>query len=443
MNIMHTYRRIYRFLRYDVWRRTEADLSKGKRIGYMTVKTIMLSIRGYAEDELNTRASALTYSMVFAMVPILALVLAIAKGFGFEQVIENRLYEISFLKQTNVIPAIMDFVQRYLETAQGGVFLGIGILILLWSVYAFFRNIELSFNKIWDVKKSRSYLRQFTTYITILLMIPILIVASSGLSIFINSALGDSAVFTTMAPVKEFFLKALPFLLCWVIFAWMYNVIPNTRVGFWASVIPGILMGTFFQVLQMASIYIVVFLSRTSIVYGTFAAVPLLLMWLRWSCLLILLGAEMSYAIQNNEYFEYETDMDHMSRRYKDYVTLYIVYLIVKRFEQGGTPLTAREIAKANRLPIKLVNNLAERLTETEILREIYIENKEDKTFLPAIDIHQLTVGMVFRHIDSQGTEHFLQNLPEEMELFWQKWQAIKNQNNDMNQLLVKDIMNN
>lgn len=439
---MNLYRRIYRFFRYDVWRRTEADLSKSKRIGYMTVKTVMLSIRGYAEDELNTRANALTYSMIFAIVPILALTLAIAKGFGFEHVIENRLYEISFLKQTNVVPIIMDFVERYLATAQGGVFLGVGILVLLWSVHTFFRNIELSFNKIWEVKKSRSYLRQFTTYITILLMIPVLIVVSSGLSIFINSTWGDSVIFQTMAPFKEFFIKVLPFILCWIIFSWMYKVIPNTIVGFWASVIPGVLIGTFFQVLQMASLYIVIFLSRTSIVYGTFAAIPLLLIWLQWSCLLILLGAEMSYAIQNNEYFEYETDMNHMSRRYKDYITLYIVYLIVKRFEWGGTPLSAREIAQANRLPIKLVNNLSSRLVEAGILREIYVENKEDKTFLPAIDIHQLTIGMVFKHIDSQGTEHFLQNIPDEMKVFWQKWQNIKDQSSDINLLLVKDIMN-
>lgn len=440
---MNLYRRIYRFLRYDVWRRTETDLSKGKRIGYMTIKTIVLSIRGYAEDELSTRAKALTYSMVFAMIPILALVLAIAKGFGFEQVIENRLYEITFLNQTNIVPVIMEFVERYLETAQGGVFLGIGILVLLWSVYSFFRNIELSFNKIWDVHKSRSYLRQFTSYITILLMIPILIVVSSGLSIFLNAAMSDSAIFITMAPLKEFFIKVLPFLLCWIIFSWMYMVIPNTRVGFWASVIPGIIMGTFFQVLQMLSIYIVVFLSRTSIVYGTFAAIPLLLMWLQWSCILTLLGAEMSYAIQNNEYFEYETDMSRMSRRYKDYITLYVVYLVVRQFEQGGTPLSTRDIAQTNRLPIKLVNNLTGRLVETEILREIYIENKEDKTFLPAIDIHQLTVGKVFKNIDRQGTEDFLQNLPEEMTLFWEKWQNLKNESSNINQLLVKDIMNN
>lgn len=443
---MNIFKKVYQFIRYDVWRRTEADLTKTEKVGYMTVKTILLSIRGFSEDELNTRANALTYSLAFALVPILALVLAIAKGFGFEQVIENKLNSLVFLQGSNVVPELMGFVERYLETAQGGLFLGIGILVLLWSVYSFFRNIELSFNHIWDVQKSRSYLRQFCTYITILVMLPVMVIVSSGLSVFVNSALDQLTFFASFATLKESLIKMIPFVLCWAIFSWMYWAIPNTKVGFGASVVPGILMGTLYQLLQMLSVYLIALLSRTSLVYGAFAAIPLLLIWLQWSCLLILIGAEMSYAIQNNEYFEYEKDMSTMSRRYKDFITLYLVYLVVHRFEQGGQPYSASELAVENHLPIRLVNNLLGRLTETKLLCEVFADDADNKQnvkrFVPAVDIHRLTVGSVLHHIEAQGTEDFLRHLPKEMELFAQKYRQLQDLPTQADELLVKDMLN-
>ena len=126
------------FVRHDLWRTTSDELGKGKRIGLQVLKTLVLSVRGFNEDDISMRANSLTYSFMFAVVPIMALFLAVARGFGFEQVIESYL-ERSFLGQYDpqVVDAIMGFVQRYLETAQGGVFLGIGILILLWAVYSF------------------------------------------------------------------------------------------------------------------------------------------------------------------------------------------------------------------------------------------------------------------------------------------------------------------
>jgi len=428
------------FILYDMWRRTGEEFGRWKRLGYLTLRSIVITVRGFLSHDINTRANALTYSMMFAMVPILALVLAIAKGFGFEQIIEEKLYA-SFLGKLGAVPTIMEFVQRYLETAQGGAFVGIGLLVLLWSVYSFFSNIESSFNTIWQVKNTRSYTRQLTNYITILLAVPVLIVVSSGVSILFNTATADSQFFAAMAPLKEFSIKLLPFLTCWLIFSWMYWAIPNTKVGAWAAFIPGILVGTLFQLLQMLSFYLVAFLSRTSIIYGAFAAIPLLLTWLQLSCLFILSGAELSFAIQNNEDFDYDTDLRHMSRRYKDYVTLYLTYLIVRRFADAEEPQTAQEMAHENHLPTRLVNQLLSRLVETKVIRETYIEGKEDKTYVPARDINTLTVGLVIDSIDKQGTERFLNNPTPQREEFWEKYNTLRQSPTEMNQLLVKDFL--
>lgn len=438
---MASYRQIRDFLRYDVWRRTNAELtSRGKRLGYRVLRTIVLVVRGFTSKNLNVRANSLTYSLVFAIIPILAMILAVAKGFGVADLIQQQLND-SFLGETNLVPTIMAMVERYLDTAQGGVFLGVGLIILLWAVYSFFRNAESAFNEIWNVKQSRSIIRQLTTYIAIVVLIPILVVVTSGLSIFVNStvvaSLPNAAFF---AQFRSGIVRLLQFVICWALFTWMYAAIPNTKVKFLSALIPGILIGTLFQLLQMLSVYIIVFLSRTSIVYGAFATLPILLTWLQWTCLLILIGAEMSFAIQNNELFEYQHDVEKMSRRYKDFITLYLLAVIIKRFEQDQPPLTAHELATHNHIPLRLVNQLLSRLVETQLLREIYIENKEDRTFQPALDTHLITIGMVFDRIDCQGTEEFLQSTPPEMQQFWQRFLQLKNEHNTLTQVRIDEI---
>lgn len=439
--IIDFFKAIYKFVRYDVWRITESELTRSKRFGYRTIKTLVLAVRGFFDDSLNVRANSLTYSLMFATVPIIALVLAIAKGFGFEQVIEDWLNG-SFLGSTGVVPTIMGFVQRYLETAQGGVFIGVGIIALLWSVYSFFQQAESAFNYIWQVKKSRSYIRQFTAYFSILLLIPILIVVSSGLSIYFNTTMAQNHIFTLFGPVIKILLKFVPFFICWVMFTLMYLVIPNTRVKFWSAATSGIIAGTAFQVFQMLYIWGQMYLSRYNVVYGTFAAIPLLLMWLQISCLIILLGAEISYAAQNVENFDYEGDTKNISRRYKDYITLYISYLIIKQFEKGEQPLSAEQIALQNHLPIRLVTQLLRRLVEVEVLIEVYSQANKSKTYQPALDINIITVNLIFNRIDAQGSELFLNSQTPEMEEFWHKILAQKEKVNKLSEdTLVKDLL--
>ena len=435
------FNKIYNFVRYGIWHRTGEEFSRWKRVAFITLRTIVLSVRGFMDDQLNIRANALTYSMTFALVPILAAVLAISKGFGFEGVIENYLNQ-SALGDMGLAPTLMGMVQRYLDTAQNGVFLGVGLLILLWSVYSFFQNIEQDFNDIWQVKKSRNIGKQIMAYLSILLLIPIVLVISSGLSMFVHSTLAQTRFFDAMTPLWTFFIKLLPFVLCWLIFSLIYWAVPNTKVKFWSAVIPGVVIGTLFELLQMLSFLLLAFLSRTSLVYGAFAALPILLFWLQLTCLFLLIGAELSFAIQNNEEFDYEQDIKVMSRRYKDCITLFLAYKIVKRFEQQLPPQTAHDLAKANHLPTRLVNQLLGRLLETNILIEISSEELEDRAYVPAFDINKLTVGKVFNAINCQGNENFLSKPSEEMKTFWDDWIALLQQSHtNLEKILVKDLI--
>ena len=432
---------IISFFRYDLWRVSTHEIDGFfKRLGYDIIRTIILVARGFGSKNLNDKAKSLTYSLIFAIVPIMAMIVAVAKGFGVADVIEDQLNK-SFLGETNMVPTIMEMVQRYLDTAQGGLFIGIGILILLWAVYSFFQSVETAFNKIWNVKKSRSILHQATAYIAIVVLIPVLIVCSAGINIFVHTTVESTIHIEAIHNfLRTSGVKFLQFVMCWLLFTVMYIAIPNTKVRFMSALIPGVLMGTGFQLLQMLSVYLIAMLSRTSIVYGAFATIPILMTWLQYTSLLILIGAEMSYAIQNNEEFEYEQDLNRMSRRYKDFIMLYLLSVIIKRFENDEAPLTAHELAIRDHLPIRLVNQLLSRMTETGILREVYVEDKEEKTYQPALDTHKISVGMVIQRIDMQGTEMFLQATTPQMQKFWERYLQVKSEHNTMDSIYVNEL---
>ena len=432
---------IIRFLRYDMWRVTATEFDGFfQKLGYNIIRTIVLVVRGFASKNLNDKAKSLTYSLIFAIVPILAMIVAVAKGFGVADVIETQLNK-SFLGETNLVPTIMAMVERYLDTAQGGLFIGIGILILLWAVYSFFESVETAFNKIWNVKKSRSILRQVTTYIAIVVLIPVLIVCSAGINIFLHSTVESTIHIEALHHfVHTSGVKFLQFAICWMLFTVMYVGIPNTKVRFMSAFIPGVIMGTLFQLLQMLSVYLIAMLSRTSIVYGAFATIPILMTWLQYTSLLILIGAEMSYAIQNNEEFEYESDLKNISRRYKDFIMLYLLYTIIMRFEADEEPMTAHDMAVRDHLPIRLVNQLLGRMVETGILREVYVEGEEDKTFQPAMDTHKISLGMVTDRIEKQGNELFLQSPSEEMQQFWKKYTSISEKYDALGKVMIDEL---
>ena len=433
-------RNVKTFIQTDLWRISSRDVhSRGKRAGLTVLKTAVLLVRGFVSKDLNIRANALTYSLMFAIVPILAMVLAIAKGFGFADVMETHLNQ-SIMGEMNMVPTVMGFVERYLQTAHGGLFIGIGLLVLIWAVYSFFRNVEVAFNRIWNVQRSRSLSRQLINYIFILFIIPVLIIVTSGLSLFLNTAAESVQSLHVLQRYQSTIAKVATYLIVWLAFTGMYKAIPNTHVRFGCALVPGILTGTLFQLLQALSVYIIVFLSRTSIVYGAFASLPVLLMWLQWSCLLILIGAEMSYCIQNNEDFEYESDLSRMSRRYKDFIMLYLLSGIVRRFQDDEIPLTAREIAETQHLPVRMVTQLLSRLEETHIIREVYVEGKEDRTYVPAMDIRRITLGMVTDRIDSQGIEMFLKNVSPAMDAFWHKFLQVKAEQSTLQNILVADL---
>ena len=430
---------IREFIQYDLWRQSHMEIhAPKKRWLYRFLQTIILVARGFKDQVLVVRANSLSFALLFAFIPMMALIYAIARGFGFEEIVKSTISS-SFLAEANVATVLLEWIERYLETARDGWFLGIGLIVLIWAVYAFFNMLENSFNSIWNVKQSRSFARRMTNYVMTLLLVPVLVVVTSGISIFLNSTEVLASVLDGIVPIRKFMLRFLPFVATTGVFTWIFIAIPNTKVKFSSAIIPGILMGLLYQVVQALSMYLVVLFTRMSFVYGAFSAIPLVLIWLNITCWLLLIGAELAFAIQNNDMFAYEKDLKVMSRRYKDYVMLYLLSVIIRRFEAGEAPQTAQDMAADNQLPIRLVQQLLSRLEETVIVRRVYIEDEEEHAFIPALDTKAITVEMVIGRISAQGTEEFLQHTPAEMQAFWQRYQQMIDANHS-DDILVSEL---
>lgn len=434
--------RTIRFITYDIWRITENEVSGLKELYINVIKTVILAVRGFQSENLQTKASALTFSTLLAIVPLLAVLLGIAKGFGFQGTVRQELMAF-FPGHELELQKAFEFGESYLAQAQGGVIIGVGLILLFYTVINLIFSIEDTFNSIWQIQKSRLWYRKISDYLALFLILPILMTASSGLSIFLstlqNSFLSNYVFFT---PVVEILLNIIPFVITILVFTGLYVSLPNTKVRFINGLIAGILSGIAFQFFQFLYISGQIWVSKYNAIYGSFAALPLLLMWLQLSWLICLFGAELSYASQNVKKFSFERDSKNISRRYKDFLTLLIASLIIKRFVNGEKPYTADELSEANRIPIRITTQIVYLLTELNIIIEVNYGNDDRVAYYqPAIDIHKISVSYLLTRMDEHGSENFKIDTSC---LFSKEWKALLKTREDMihanKHILLKDL---
>lgn len=433
---------LIRFVTYDIWRITENDLSGIRRIYIYVAKSMILAVRGFKREGLSTRASALTYNTLLAIVPLLAVIVGVASGFGFRETIRGGLYEY-FPGHQFQLDKALDFAESYLSMAKGGLFLGIGLTLLLYTVISLISTIEDTFNDIWQIPKSRPWHRKITDYLALFIILPLLMTLSSGISIFlstIRTSFLSEYVFLT--PIADFILKISPFIITSLFFMVLFILVPNTKVRFLNAFVAGVITGFAFQVFQFVYISGQIWVSKYNAIYGSFAALPLLLLWLQLSWLLCLFGAEIAYASQNVKKFSFERDSKNISRRYKDFLAILITTLIIKRFEKGEKPYTADELSDEYRIPIRLTTHILYLLKEINILIEVNSDNDNRiPHYQPAIDINQISVGYLLQKMDEFGSENFKIDINN---AFKKEWNVLLKTRADIykpnNKLLLKDI---
>lgn len=396
------------FLKTDIWRVRANKLPARKSFWLNQLRIVLLAVRGFNEDKCQLRASALTFYSLLSIVPVVAMAFGVAKGFGLEKILEAQILE-SLEGQQEVAERIIGFARSLLENTKGGAIAGIGVALLFWTVIKVLGNIEKSFNDIWGIKRARAFGRKLADYLSVMMICPVLLIAASSIAVLlttrITSIIENLSFLGYAGDVVIFTLRILPYAVIWVVFTFIYVFMPNTKVIFKSGLWAGILAGTIYQITQYAYIEFQVGVSKYGAIYGSFAALPLFLVWLQVSWLIVLFGAEVSFAHQNVETYEFEPDCLKVSPSFKKIAALTIAHLCVKEFLRAQKPLTADDISRELEMPIRLVRSVLFELTEVKILSEVYTDNRENIGYQPGCYIDDLTVAAVLKRLDERGID--------------------------------------
>ena len=361
---------------------------------------IVVSLDRFIKNTSAISASALTFYSTLSFIPVVALILAIARGFGADQALENWLQEQSYTNP-EVMQWVMNIARKALDNTQSGLIAGLGIVLLIWSVIRMLASTELAMNKIWEVKKGRSFVKKFTDYFSILFIAPILVVLISSMNVFMTSSLQEYALeegFLSYASVAlKTFLTWLPYLLVWFLFVFLYMFMPSTPVKFKHALVAGIVAGTIFQIVQWFYIRFQIGVSSYNAIYGGLAALPLLLVWLQLSWAIVLWGVEVCY-ILHNRHFLYRDSITSGSQ-WVDNVDIAIKMLrfISEEYTQNHGGPTLLMICKKLRMSSRKVRMVLQELIDQKILIEVKEGN--EVSFFPARDFHHLSLSDIITQL--------------------------------------------
>jgi membrane protein len=392
-----------------IWRTPRKEMTKWESFIYRQLRIIFLAARGFSRDKIQLRASALTFYSLLSVIPVAAIAFAIAKGFSLDKNLEQLITE-KFASQQEVLNWLLSNARSALVETRGGYMAGVGIVILFWSVMSLLEHIENSFNHIWQIRESRPWYRKFTDYLTIMLIAPIFIILSSSITVFISTELTEfinkAPILAFFKPVISFLIKFAPFFLGWVAMTILYIIMPNTKVSLVPAIISGIIAGTIMHILQFVYIDLQFGITKLNAIYGSFAAVPLFVIWLQSTWIVVLIGAELTYANQNISRYELEFESLNISYHEKRTLVLLIMQLLVRNFATGAKPLSAENIARSINIPVRLTREILHELSSIGLVSIILEHEDDDQTFQPALDINRLTISYVLSRMDRNGTSN-------------------------------------
>lgn len=404
--------KIYHYCTVGVW----SDLHDNRRVSI--VKILNLTVRSVINPNFQNLAAAMTYRTVLALVPVLALIFAIMRGFGFQNLMTTQLDNF-FPSQRRAIDTAMQFVDSYLNQASEGVFVGVGIVFLLWTVISLLSNLEDSFNSIWQVKVNRTLWRKATDYLGIFIILPILIICSNGITIVLDTTLKRFLPEDFLTPALSFMFECVSFVLTCLFFASAYMLIPNAKVKFKNAIISGSLAALAYTILQWMFVSGQMYVAKYNAIYGSFSFLPLLLIWLQLVWLFTFVGAEICYASQNFARFNFQTHISRISLSYRLRVDVALMAIIARRFTTGKRALNTTELSELSGIPQLLVETAVEKLLRAGVLTYVIgpdadkIDDDEPPAVAPVREVATMTLGNILTALYDRGSNDFIPDFKE------------------------------
>lgn len=369
------------------------------------IRIAFLALQGALNNKIFMLAPALTFFSVLSIVPAVALALGIARGFGLESYLEKQL-KIALAGREEVFIWVIELTEAFFQHIGSGLVAIAGLGVLIYTVAMLLINIEKMFNQIWQVRYGRTWLRRLSDYFAIIFFGPLLLIVSGAVTVFLTTQIRELEG-SLLSPLLVILLRVSPYLLIWILFTILYMVMPNTRVRFYPALVNGIIAGTIFQLIQWAYLTFQIGAAGLGAIYGSFAALPLLLISMQISWTVVLFGAELTHAAQNIELYRFGLEPKNLSPYKRKLLSLYILSLLLKNFTESPSPLTAQQVSAQLKLPGPLVKNILHALKEVKLLNPILVETDQESgtAYQPALDVHNVTVAMALKQLEHYGQD--------------------------------------
>ena len=396
------------FLKVGLWKADISHQAFFSRLLFLILRVSVIVLEEFKKDNVRYKATNLTYYSVLSLVPVLAIILAISKGLGIELGIRTELARY-FGGNEYVLEKLIEWSSEMLKIANGGVIIGISAWMILFVVLRLMHNVEQAFNEIWSVP-GRKWDRKISDYMTIILLTPVLLTFSGTTSMFLASQFRIFLTATEMLVwVKELILTGVAltsyFLVCFYL-TLLYLIFPNTRVRVIPAVVGGFFAGTMFQIIQSLWINGQILIGSYNTVYGTFAAIPLFMIYIQVSWYTVLIGAEVSYAAHYlNDWKFGERVMLDLSSRQKKHIMALIMYHHIQNFRDGKPPISCKRMASKMSIPRSYVREYSALLCDCGLLNLLSSREGKVEEYQPSRDINGIDMQMVWDRIEKKGKD--------------------------------------
>ena len=366
------------------------------------LRILHAAVVGFVKDDCFLKASSLTYYTLFSIVPVLAVLFGIAKGFGIEDLLLSNL-KIVLSDHPEITNKLIEFIDSTLRHAKGSLIAGFGVVLLLWSVVLLFGTIETTFNTIWKVPVSRNLFAMVRDYIPIIFFAPLFFAFVSSISLYLlNDVVGYAETLgfeRVLSGFQKFWIQATTFLLSWIFFTFLYIFLPSAKVRFNHGLIAGLFAAILFYILQHTFIAFQLYLTSYSALYGSFAALPLFLLWLQATWWIVFLGAEIAYHFQHGKYL-YGKRKEKSIRISYPAAALLVLEELITRFNKKGRPLSPEEFSDKHHMAFSEVSLLFQQFEDAKIIVRVVPEFGGIKIFYqPTGPIHLTLVSELLQAI--------------------------------------------
>ena len=363
--------------------------------------------RELVHGDISLHAMSLVYTTLLSLAPLLAVSFSVLKAFGIHNQVEPFLAQLLAPlgdKGAELSARIIGFV----ENMHVGVLGSVGLVLLFYTVFSLLHKIDVSFNSIWHNTRPRGLVRTFTDYISVVLLGPVLVFAGLGIS---TSMMSNRLVqqLVSIEPFGTLYYALgllLPYVLISAAFFLLYLLIPNTHVRWRAAALGAVIGGILWKTVGWAFATFVATSTQYDAIYSSFAILILFIIWLYLSWLMLLIGAQLAFFVQNPHYLRYALNTPNLSHRQREYCSFQIMMLVAKRFVIGKQAHSVDDLSREIQLPLENTRTLLAPLLATGLLVPL---NSTPTRYVPGKDVGTITLGEIWtatrtgnetRHID-------------------------------------------